>query len=115
MRKPLIIAMLFLSSAILYNFTFQPDTKNYTIVNKSGVTITSVYISPAGANKWSDNICPSESKIKNNQGFQYGIDVDKDNCNYDIKCTGEDGKDYILKNVNLCSGYVITLTKSETN
>jgi hypothetical protein len=111
--KNLIIAGLLLIFYSFFSLSAQANTaKKFTLINKSGMTITAVYISPAGANKWSDNL-DTYGKVTNKSGFLFDQDVDNTSCNYDIKYTTEDGKDYTMTNVDLCKAAAITLINAE--
>jgi len=110
MKRLLSLALLIFSFLILTSSSYSQLSKTYTVVNKTGMVVTSVFVAPSGTGTWSDNISTLD-KISNKEGFQYAFEVDQKNCTYDIKFKGEDGKDYTLKNVNLCSSAVVTLTK----
>jgi len=115
MRNTLIAALLLICSFLLFNFALPRESKTYTIVNKSGMVITSVYFAPSGTDNWSDNVNTGLPKLGNNEGFQYDIDVAKDNCNYDFKYKTEQGNDITLKNVSLCANAVVQLISPTTN
>jgi hypothetical protein len=110
MRKTIFFAMFLICSCILYNSAYAQLSNTYTIVNKSGVVVKSVYVSPTGTNNWGGNICTVDM-LKTNEGFQYGFDADKDHCSFDIKFTGDDGKDYLMSGVSLCTSSVIILRR----
>ncbi len=86
--------------------------KSFTITNKTGITVTSVYISPAGKNVWGANLYPKR-KLENNASFDFSQLVDNNSCSYDVKFRGIDGKDYYDRNVNLCSATGISLLKND--
>lgn len=108
------------ASALLISFFFifsvtvlSQSTQTCTLVNKSGMVITSVSYSPAGKNIWSDNISTVE-KLKNTESFKYGFNnIDPKNCTYDLKFKCDDGNDYVMKNVTLCSTETISLVKQK--
>ena len=110
MKRLLSLALLLISFLILSSSANSQLSKTYTVVNKTGMVITSVFVAPTGSGSWGDNISTLD-KLSNKEGFQYAFDVDQKNCAYDIKFKGEDGKEYTLKNINLCNNAVVTLTK----
>lgn len=110
MKRLLKAASILTCLVLISSSAYSQLSQTYTLVNKSGMVITSVSYSPASQNVWSDNISTVD-KLKNKEGFQYGFDVDPKNCTYDIKFKCDDGKEYIMKNVNLCTPGIITLTR----
>jgi len=111
MRKSLITSTVVLFAILFMSAASNAQlSKTYTIVNKSGATITSVYYAPTGTTKWEGNISTIEN-MKNNEGFQYAIEADGTNCNFDFKFTCSDGKEYFLRNVDACKNAIIKLVK----
>lgn len=111
MKRLLSLALLLSMMFILSSTAFTQLSKTYTIVNKSGMVVTAVNVSPAGANNWGDNISTLD-KLNNKEGFQYAFEVDQKNCTVDIRFKSEDGKYYTMKNIDLCSNAVVPLTKT---
>jgi hypothetical protein len=85
-------------------------SQNYMVKNNTGMTLTTVVISQSGANKWSTNLSAND-KLLNNETFEFKQPVDKANCQYDIKFIADDGKEYLLKDVNLCLSTSISFDK----
>lgn len=90
---------------------FSQVNQNFTVSNESGVTVTAFYISPSGSNNWSNNLINKDS-VNTGGTFEFSQTIDQgqgqsqnqsqDNCNYDLKFTGKNKKDYIMHNVDLC-------------
>jgi len=92
------------------------DFKSYTVVNKSGMNVTGVFLRENGAAKWGENLYTEDSKLKNNGGFQFSQETTTASCSYDIKFVCEDGKEYIMQNLDLCKIAGITLkTDAQSN
>jgi hypothetical protein len=111
LQRILISGVFVMIISLVCNSVYAQITQTITVSNKSGMAVTSVFISPAGSNNWGSNIS-AKAKITNNETFEFKQIVDKANCNYDVKYTGDDGKEYIVNNVDLCSGINITLQNS---
>jgi len=79
-----------------------------TVTNKTGASLSTVYISPANADKWSTNLA-TKDKLLNEEKFEFKQAVDSRNCLFDIKFKGDDGQDYYMKNLNLCTSAKVTL------
>jgi hypothetical protein len=88
-------------------------TQTYVVTNNSGMVVTGVSLSPNDANNWGLNLNAS-GNILMDKTFEFKQAVDKNNCVYDIRYTGEDGKYYYVQDVNLCTTTNIVLTKPDT-
>src|SRR5512146_411828 len=107
-----ILAVLVLSFALL-STAYSQNKHEYTITNKSGVTVTGIYASVAGKNSWGSNLI-TKGKIKNGGAYKIEVPVDASNCTWDIKYHDSKGKDYVMKNVNLCNSTALNLEKQKT-
>ena len=101
----LLTACLFMLAGSSNAFEF----KSYTVINKSGMGVTGVYLREAGSNKWGDNIYTDDIKLKNNSGFQFSQDISGGTCTYDVKFACDNGKEYIMHDLDLCKIAGITL------
>jgi hypothetical protein len=109
LKKLLIIAVFLLFSTILYN-SASAQLSTFFMENATGMTVTSVYVSITGAGSWSENIL-SDSKVKNGDSFQFDLNINPNNCNYDVKFINTKGREYVAKNVSFCSSSFLTLKK----
>lgn len=105
--KQFVFITALLISFCMISAALQAQT-NVTITNQSGVTVTGVYLAPAGSAAWSPRL-NTKDKIANNESFNVSQTIDKTKCNYDVKFSGEDGRDYFINNVSLCSNPGISL------
>ncbi len=85
------------------------DYKSYTVINKSGMEVTAVYLRASGETKWGDNIYTGDSRLKNNGGFQFSQETSSASCSYDVKFVCDNGKEYVIQNLDLCKIAGITL------
>jgi len=107
-----ILAVLVLSLALL-STAYSQDKHEYTVTNKSGVTVVGVYASPASKNTWGSNLI-TKGKIKNGGTYKIQVPVDASNCTWDIKYHDSKGKDHVMTNVNLCNSTALNLEKQKT-
>ena len=108
----LLIACLFVLAGSSKAF----ELRSYTVINKSGLSVTSIYLRESGAAKWGDNIYTEDNKLKNNSGFQFTQETSSASCSYDVKFVCDNGKEYVLQNLDLCKIAGITLkTDAQTN
>ncbi|SRR5579885_58057 len=94
MRRPLLAAMLVLASAA----AFGADRNRFW--NLTSVTITELYLAPAGTEKWSPNQC------KNDKDGSVDADERLQLKNvppglYDVKLTDGHGRRCLVKNVQV--------------
>jgi hypothetical protein len=85
---------------------FQDD---YAVINKTGLTITHLYLSPNKDDKWGDDILEKDVLA---DGEECGIEFDEDDeeCAWDIKVTDSKGAEWTVTNVDLCKYTKITFT-----
>jgi hypothetical protein len=107
MKVLLLAGLLTLTAAITP--TAPPAVQDYGVINKTGMTITQLFLSPTADNEWGDDILGKDVLA---DGEECGIEFDKDDeeCAYDIKIV--DGKDvpWTVTNVDLCKYTKVTFT-----
>ncbi|HRE40942.1 MAG TPA: hypothetical protein PLG90_06380 [Ignavibacteria bacterium] len=85
--------------------------QDFSITNKTGMTLIDVFISPNESNDWGEDVIPTDM-IADGETFNFTFtDVSPDKCMWDIKFNAEDGVEYFMKGVNLCEISTITLNK----
>lgn len=89
--------------------TATPAIQDYGVINKTGMTITHLYLSPTNDDKWGDDIL--EKDVLAN-GEECGIEFDKDDeeCAYDIKIIDSKEVAWTVTNVDLCKFTKVTFT-----
>lgn len=108
MKKTILLTIAFIVTALSVSNVYA-QVQVFSVTNNTGMAITSLSISPAGANTWSSNLF-SKDKINNNENFEFKQTVQNGgSCSFDLKFVCEDGKEYIQNNVNLCSGNSLSL------
>jgi hypothetical protein len=82
---------------------------DYGVINKTGMTITHLYLSPSKDEEWGEDIL--EQDVLAN-GEECGIEFDKDDeeCAYDIKVIDSKNQPWIVTNVDLCKYTKVTFT-----
>jgi hypothetical protein len=76
--------------------------QDFTLTNKTGKSITHVYVSESDNEKWEDDVLGTdvlENGDETNISFTgYGDDV----CKFDVKVVVEGGKSWIVSDIDLC-------------
>src|SRR5450759_4819209 len=111
MKQFILGAAVIILIVTLGNTLRSQESQTLVIANKTGETVTTVYVSPAGTNSWGNSI-NTKDKLLSNETFQFTQMVDNTKCAYDLKFTGDEGKEYMMTNLNLCTGGTILLAKT---
>ncbi len=81
--------------------------QNFTFVNQSGVTVTTLQVSPTGESDWGEDIL-GRDVLANGESTQIVFERGEDRCFFDIRTTGESGVELDQRNVNLCETTSVT-------
>jgi hypothetical protein len=80
------------------------DNRDFTLVNRSGQTIRSVYVSASNHNSWEEDVLGSDV-LRNGHRLNIHFsswDSDSGRCMYDIRVITMDGSEGTKWGVNLC-------------
>lgn len=86
--------------------------QNFTFVNQSGQTITTLQVSATGESAWGDDIL-GRDVLANGESAQIVFERGDDRCLWDIRATAEGGGELDMRNVDLCTTTTVTATPSE--
>ncbi len=112
--KTIIFPAAALIALCLFSTAALSQSQTFTVTNNSGMIVTGVSISPNDAENWGLSL-NTVGSVQDNQSFQFTHSLDKSNCVYDLRFTGEDGAMYYVQDVNLCTTSTITLKKPDTD
>lgn len=109
--KPAIVASC-LAVVALVSVTLQamPQRRNldFTLVNKTGLTIMEVYLSPTTSDEWEEDVL-GDDVLKNGGKVDIKFSSTETECNWDLKIVDEDDDDVEWTKLNLCTANEITL------
>lgn len=112
--------LIFSTLIVLFSFMItasseaQVSTKDYSIMNSTGTTITYLYISPADLDKFDENIMTSTSPFATGSSFDYKwMNYPNEQCVWDVKYTTLDGQNFYIYDVDLCQNSTLRLTNGE--
>ena len=106
---------IFLSLALVCTFLIAVSfagSKDITIINKSGVNVNSITISSIGDVSGSQTF---SSSIPDGQKSSISFEVIGEQCLYEVRFTGQDGKQYIMSDVELCGSTEIILVSNKAD
>ncbi len=71
----------------------------FIIVNKTGVLWNHLYVSPANADKWEEDLF--DNVVENGESFQVLFSSQTQNEKWDIKILDDDAQEVVWRNVDL--------------
>ena len=89
------------------NAAFASDA-DFTLVNKTGYQIDSIYVSPTKADDWGDDIMGKDA-LADNEKVEIEFPHGGKKCKFDIRVQYNDGDKAEWANVDLCEWSEITL------
>ncbi|HLT24063.1 MAG TPA: hypothetical protein VK004_02965 [Ignavibacteria bacterium] len=110
MKQILYSGIVVLLLFVIVGFT---NAGNYSVINKSGVNVTGISISPAGMNF--QNAVTFSRSINTDQIISIDFESDSENCLYDIKYSDSNGKSYVMSGIDLCESNEIILERVITD
>lgn len=82
--------------------------QDFTVHNKTGMTLKGIYVSAASAKEWEDNML--DGALKNGEEVELTFDG-YDECKFDLKAVDAAGKAWEVYGINLCEVSEFTLEK----
>lgn len=101
------LAVIALASMTL-QATPQRRNLDFTLVNKTGLTIMEVYLSPTSEDEWGEDVM-GKDVLKNGEKVDITFSSGETECNWDLKIVDEDDDDVEWTKLNLCTASEITL------
>ena len=81
---------------------------DFTLVNKTGLTIMEIYVSPSDSDEWGEDIM-GKDVLKNNESVDIEFSRKETTCSWDLKIVDEDDDPVEWTKLNLCTANEITL------
>ncbi len=82
--------------------------QDFTLVNKTGVTIEELYISPTTTDEWDEDVLGVDT-LPDGEEVEINFDRKETACKWDIKIKDSDGDEVEWFGVNLCKISKVTL------
>lgn len=87
----------------------QQAKQDFRLVNRTGFTISEVFVSPAKADDWEEDVL-GDDELDNGQSTTIKFSRKTTACVYDLKVTySEDDEEAVWNNIDLCQVSTITL------
>ena len=81
---------------------------DFTLVNKTGLTIDEVYLSPTNDDKWGKDVM-GKDVLKNGDKVDITFSSSETSCNWDLKVVDEEKDEIEWTKLDLCKAEEITL------
>ena len=110
MKFKISIIVVFFLSLLFSTVTFARsyNVMDFTLVNRTGLNIKALYISPMSRNQWERYYSPYGNIIYDGDSIDLYIDVRRDVRYFDIRCTYTNGKTSVWYGVDIYrSGRVV--------
>lgn len=75
--------------------------QNFTLTNKTGYTISEVYVSPSKASSWEEDVL-GRDEMPDGEAFEIEFSRAEKSCNWDLKVVYDDGTPAEWSGFNLC-------------
>jgi hypothetical protein len=82
--------------------------QDFTLVNKTGLEIHELYVSPANDDQWGEDVLGRDI-LKSGESVEITFARKEKSCVWDLKIVDEDKDDVIWEDINLCKAEEITL------
>ena len=100
------LVMVVLASANLH--AAQNRKLDFTLVNKTGLTIEEVYVSPSKDDEWGEDVM-GKDVLKNNGSVDITFSRKETTCKWDLKVVDSDKDSVEWTDLDLCKANEITL------
>lgn len=109
MKKPALLTGL-IALAVGLTAPTAMAADDYGVVNKTGMVITHLYMSPSNEQSWGDDILTVDV-LDNNEECGIEFDPSDEECKYDIKIVDDSNKAWIVAGIDLCQYTKVTFSK----
>lgn len=82
--------------------------QDFTLVNKTGLTISEFYVSPSDDDEWGEDVL-GRDVLMHNDKVDISFARKEKACKWDLKIVDEDDDPIVWENIDLCKAEEITL------
>ena len=101
-------SLLVLAFSLCWLLAARAEQTEFTLVNKTGFDIAEVYVAPAGAEQWEDDVL-GDSSLDDGEEATIRFDRKETAEKWDLRIVDEDGKTIVWKSLNLLKIKKLTL------
>ena len=103
-----LVAVLALAASSSSLGAAQRKNLDFTLVNKTGVDIMEVYLSPTSDDQWGEDVMGRDI-LEDGEKVDIKFSSEETECNWDMKVIDEDDDEIVWTKLNLCTANEITV------
>lgn len=107
MKKVLVLTAVVLFAACVLASPLMAGKQDFEIVNKTGKTISGIYVSKTSTTDWEENLLEKDT-LKNGETFDVSFEKEK-SCKWDMLIVHSNGDKAVFAEMNLCEISKVTL------
>jgi hypothetical protein len=107
MKKQFVFLFAALMVAVSMNILAQ-GAQDFTIINKTGVVIDQLFVSPVDVEEWGEDILGTDV-MELDAEWEIKFNPQEEQCKWDLKITDGEGNAIMWEDVDLCATAVIVL------
>lgn len=99
------------ASALFLALTASPamaSDETLTVNNKTGYTISEIYIAPAASNNWEEDVM-GDDQLETDTSVNVDFSKSVDTCKWDMRAVYDDKTAAVWRNIDLCKISTISL------
>ena len=108
MIRTLAFAAAAVSASLVSSAGLAQGRQDFTLVNRTGYTISEVYVAPTRSDDWEEDVM-GQDVLNNGDVVEITFPKRESTCIYDIAVVFDDGEEADWRNFNLCEVSRITL------
>lgn len=97
-----------LVTALSSTIAAQQSKLDFTLLNRTGVVIQELYVSPDEADDWEEDVL-GRDVLKHNESVDITFSRSEKSCDWDLMIKDEDGDEIEWDSLDLCAASHITL------
>jgi hypothetical protein len=102
------VALLLSATALSTPIVAQQSKLDFTLLNRTGVVITELYVSVDEADDWEEDVL-GRDVLKHGESLDITFSRSEKSCDWDLKIKDEDGDEIEWDSLDLCAASHITL------
>ena len=102
------LCLVVVSTALSTPIVAQQSKLDFTLLNRTGLIITELYVSPDEADDWEEDVL-GRDVLKHAESLDITFARTEKSCDWDLKIKDEDGDEIEWDSLDLCAASHITL------
>lgn len=102
------LVILALTCSLTVGYTASGPVLDFTLVNRTGLTIQEVYVSPTSDDEWGEDVM-GRDVLRNAEAVDISFSRRETECHWDLKVVDDDEDTVVWEKLNLCEASEITL------